>query len=66
MHMLKRLASLVKMAIMLEECITEEQPSVVHFLWTRVFMKKCILFKVESVCCIKRFTTGSRNFLKDA
>jgi hypothetical protein len=27
------LVSAVKMATMLEECITEEQRSVVHFLW---------------------------------
>jgi hypothetical protein len=29
----QRLVSVVKMATMLVECITEEQRSVVHFLW---------------------------------
>jgi hypothetical protein len=31
----------------------------------RIFMKKCFLFTVGSVCRVKRFTTGSRNSLKD-
>jgi hypothetical protein len=31
----------------------------------RIFIKKCFLFMVGSVCRIKRFTTGSRNSLKD-
>jgi hypothetical protein len=31
----------------------------------RLFIKKCFLFKVGSVCHVKRFTTGSRNSLKD-
>jgi hypothetical protein len=28
-------------------------------------MNKCSLFSVGSVCCVKQFTTGSRNSLKD-
>jgi hypothetical protein len=31
----------------------------------RIFIKKCFLFTVGSVCRVKRFTTGSRNSLKD-
>jgi hypothetical protein len=31
----------------------------------RIFINKCFLFKVGSVCRVKRFTTGSRNSLKD-
>jgi hypothetical protein len=30
-----------------------------------IFIKKCFLFKVESVCGVKRFTTESRNSLID-
>jgi hypothetical protein len=28
----------------------------------RICMKKCFLFKVESVCCIELFKTGCRRF----
>jgi hypothetical protein len=31
----------------------------------RIFIKKCLLFTVESVCRVKQFTTGSRIPLKD-
>jgi hypothetical protein len=31
----------------------------------RIFIKKCFLFTLGSVCPVKRFTTGSRNPLKD-
>jgi hypothetical protein len=31
----------------------------------RIFIKKCFLSTVGSVCGVKRFTTGSRNSLKD-
>jgi hypothetical protein len=31
----------------------------------RIFIKKCILFTVGSVCHVKRCTSGSRNSLKD-
>jgi hypothetical protein len=55
------------MATVLEECNTEEQRSVVRFFYgqkdsvRRIFIKKCFLFTVGSVCRVKRFTTGSRN-----
>jgi hypothetical protein len=64
------LVSVVKMATALEECAAEEQRSVVHFLGakglcTTIFIKKCFLLMVGSVCSVKRFTTGPRNSLKD-
>jgi trehalose utilization protein len=31
----------------------------------RIFIKKCFLSMVGSVCSVKWFTTGSRNSLKD-
>jgi hypothetical protein len=51
------------MATVLEECITEKQHSALCFLWAkdsmqRIFIKKCFLFMVESVCCMKWFTSG--------
>jgi hypothetical protein len=51
-------------------CTTEEQSSVVCFCGLkdstqRIFIKKCFLFMAESVCPVKRFTTGLRNSLKD-
>jgi hypothetical protein len=30
-----------------------------------ILIKKYLLFTVGSVCRVKRFTTGSRNYLKD-
>jgi hypothetical protein len=27
----------------------------------RIFIKKCFLFMMGGNCCVKRFTTGSRN-----
>jgi hypothetical protein len=59
------------MTTMLEGYNTEEQRSLVHFLWAkkdsvqRIFIKKYFLFTVESVCCIKGFTAVLRNTLKD-
>jgi hypothetical protein len=38
----QKLISVVKMAIVLQECITEEQRSVVHFLWAKVLTAKDI------------------------
>jgi hypothetical protein len=66
----QKLVSVVKMVMVPDECTTEEQRSLVRFLWAensmqRIFMKKCFLFTVGSVCRIKLFTTGSRNSLKD-
>jgi hypothetical protein len=62
----------VKMATMLEECTTEEERSLVRFgrggekeSMQRIFINKYVLFMVESVCRIKRFTTGLKNSLKD-
>jgi hypothetical protein len=54
------------MATVFEECSTKELRSVVHFLWEkqlmqRMFLKKCFLFIVGSVCHVKQLTTGLRN-----
>jgi hypothetical protein len=57
------------MATVLEECTTKEHRSVIWFflgvgqkdLLQTIFIKKCFLFMVGSVCCIKWFTAGSRN-----
>jgi hypothetical protein len=62
----QRLVSVVKMATVLEECITEKQRSVVYFCgqkdsMQRIFITKYFLFTVGSVCRVKRFTSGSRN-----
>jgi hypothetical protein len=51
------------MATVLEECITEEQRSVVRFYgqkdsMQRIFIKKYYLFTVGSVCRVKLFTAG--------
>jgi hypothetical protein len=53
-------------ATVLEDCTTEEQCSVVLFggqkdSVQRIYIKKCFLFAVGSVCRLKRFTPGSRN-----
>jgi hypothetical protein len=62
-----RLVSVIKMATVLQECTTEEQRSVVCFCWRkdsmqRIFIKKCFLFTVGSVCRVKRFTAGWQTF----
>jgi hypothetical protein len=55
----------------LEECTTEDPRSVVNFFlggkdsMRRILIKKCILFKVGSVCRVMQFTTASRNSLQD-
>jgi hypothetical protein len=56
------------MAAVLEECITEEQSSVVRFCgqedsMQRISINKCFLFTVGSVFRVKRFTTGWQTFL---
>jgi hypothetical protein len=66
----QRLVSVVKMATVLEGCITEEQHSVVHFCGQkdsvqRVLIKKCFLFALGSVCQVNWFTARSGNSLKD-
>jgi hypothetical protein len=51
------------MVTVLEECNTKEQPSVVCYFCGQkvslqlIFIKKCFLFMVGSVCHVKRFTT---------
>jgi hypothetical protein len=57
------------MATVLEECTTQEQRSVMSFLWAKGLNAKDIhkemfLFTVESVCNVKQFTTASINSLK--
>jgi hypothetical protein len=57
------------METVLEECTTAEQrPFFVSEgqkgSMQRIFVKKCFLFTMRSVCCIKRFRTGSINSLK--
>jgi hypothetical protein len=61
-----RLVLVVIMATVLEMCVTEEQRSIVRFLWAKdsmqmIFIKRCFLFTVGNVSRVKRFTTGSRN-----
>jgi hypothetical protein len=53
------------MATVLEECSTEEQHSVLHFLWAKGLNAKDIHKEMFPVCCVKRFTPGSRNSLRD-
>jgi hypothetical protein len=54
----QRLVSVVKMATVREECITEERRSFVRFLWAEGLNAKDIHSTVESVCRVKRFTPG--------
>jgi hypothetical protein len=66
----QRLVAVAKMATVFDGYTTEERRSVVRFLWakglnTKVIHKDIFLFTVGSVCRVKRFTTGSRNSLKD-
>jgi hypothetical protein len=58
------------MATVLEVCTNEEHHAVVRSVWAKglnakILIKKCSVFTVRSVCRVKRFTTGSRNSLKD-
>jgi hypothetical protein len=63
----QRLVSVVKMAILLKGCTIEEQRSVLRFFcgqkdsMQRIFIRKCFLFTVGSVCRVKRFTPGSNS-----
>jgi hypothetical protein len=55
------------MAAVLEGCTTGEQRSIMHFRGQkdsvqRIFIKKCSLFMVGSVCIVKRFTAGWDTF----
>jgi hypothetical protein len=48
-----------------EEYSTEEQRSVVRFMWTEGLIAKDIyreIFPVGNVCRVKRFTTGLQTF----
>jgi hypothetical protein len=58
------------MVTMREECTTEEQRSVVCFMWAKglsakIFIKKFFLFTMESVCRVKRFITGGEKRFAD-
>jgi hypothetical protein len=55
---------------MLEEYAIEEQRSVMRCCGQkdslqRIFIKKCFLYTVGSICRLKQFTTGLKNSLKD-
>jgi hypothetical protein len=64
----QKLVSVVKMATEFEGCTIEEQRSAVRFLceqkdsMQRIYIKKCFLFTMVSVCLVKRFTTGWQKF----
>jgi hypothetical protein len=54
------------MATVFEDYTTEEQRSVVRFfVGERIFIKKCFLFMLGSVCSIKRFHLGGKRFAAD-
>jgi hypothetical protein len=67
----QRLVSVLRMATVLEYTGTiEEQRSIVIFCgrkdsMQRIFIKKCFLFTVGSVCGVKLFTICLTNSLKD-
>jgi hypothetical protein len=55
----QKLVSIVKMATVLGEFITEEQGFYGQMdSMQGLSIKICFLFTVGSVCCVKRFTTG--------
>jgi hypothetical protein len=63
----ERLVLVVKMATVVEECITEEKHSVVRFLLAeginaKVIQKKYFLFMLGNVCRVKRFHLGGKHF----
>jgi hypothetical protein len=60
----QRLISVIKMATVLEDFTTEEQRSVVRFLWAKGLNAKdiCFLLLVGSVCGVKRFTFRWQTF----
>jgi hypothetical protein len=67
---IQRLVSVVKMATVHEACTTKEHRSVMHFLCkkgvnAKDIHKKWFTFMVGSVCRVKRFTTGPRNYLNN-
>jgi hypothetical protein len=66
---IQRLASIVKMATVLEECTTEEQRSVTCFFFVdkrlnvKDIHKEIFLFTKRSVCHVKWFTSGWQTFV---
>jgi hypothetical protein len=57
-------------ATVLEDCTIEDERPFTLFCGQkdslqRIFIKKCFLFKVGSVCRVRRFTTRSRNSLTE-
>jgi hypothetical protein len=58
--------SIVKMAIVLEGCATEEQRSVLRFFWwakrpnIKDIHKEYFMFTVGNICLLRLITTGSR------
>jgi hypothetical protein len=64
----QRLASVAKMATVLEEFTTEEQRYIVLFLFVdkrlnaKHFHKKCFRFTAGSVRCVKWFTARCQKF----
>jgi hypothetical protein len=67
----QKLVSVVKMATVLKVCTTEDHRSVVRFFFVakgleaKDIHKEMFLFMMGSVYRVKRFTTGSRNSLKE-
>jgi hypothetical protein len=66
----QRLVSVVKMATVLEGVLPKSKVLLCLFcgqndLMQRTFIEKYSLFRVESVCRVKRLTSVSRNSLKD-
>jgi hypothetical protein len=48
------------MSTVFEECTTKKHRSVVRFsVGLKIFTKKCFLFTVGTVCCVKQFSLGS-------
>jgi hypothetical protein len=57
----------VKIATVFEVYTTEEQRSSLRFYgqkdsMQRIFIKKCFLLAVESVCCVKRCCLGDKRY----
>jgi hypothetical protein len=66
----QRLVSVVKMATVLRGVLTKSSVLLCVFRGQRdsvqrIFINKYFLYTAGSICGVKRFTTGSRNSLKD-
>jgi hypothetical protein len=66
----QRLVSVVKIATVLEDILPKSSVMLCLFSGQkdsiqRIFINKCFLFTVGSVCRVKRFTTESRKSVKD-